>query len=81
MKGTASYRGDDIEVFFVADMERSDYGVPGSPVWYEPLNIDFAEIIILGKTYEEKELPPRLVDDLLSLVDETTFELEVEDFE
>jgi hypothetical protein len=35
MTMTATYSGEELNVTFVAQTERSDYGVPNSPVWYE----------------------------------------------
>jgi hypothetical protein len=43
------------EVVFYADVERCDYGVARSPIWYEidPNTIDFDEIWFLGKNYTQ----------------------------
>jgi hypothetical protein len=35
MTMTATYSGEELNVTFVASTERCDYGVEGSPVWYE----------------------------------------------
>jgi hypothetical protein len=35
MTVTATYNGEELNVTFVASIERCDYGVEGSPVWYE----------------------------------------------
>jgi len=49
-----------------ARMERTDYGVPGSPVWYEPEDIEFdLTINIAGVDVEIKDLPKVLRDALL----------------
>jgi hypothetical protein len=44
MTVTATYSGEELNVTFVASTERSDYGVPNSPVWYE-VNPDSIEIL------------------------------------
>jgi hypothetical protein len=49
-----------------ARMERTDYGVPGSPVWYEAEDIEFdLTINIAGVDVEIKDLPKVLRDALL----------------
>jgi hypothetical protein len=50
MTVTATYNGEELNVTFVASIERCDYGVEGSPVWYE-VKSDTIEIVhfdILG---------------------------------
>jgi hypothetical protein len=50
MEVQATYSGEELSVTFVAQTERSDYGVPNSPVWDE-VNPDTIEILtfdILG---------------------------------
>jgi hypothetical protein len=44
MTMTATYNGEELNVTFVAESERCDYGVEGSPVWYE-VNPDTIEIL------------------------------------
>lgn len=50
---------------------RSDYGVPGSPVWYEIEDIDIEEFEINGVAYTqdavEKEWAKDVADELYSL--------------
>jgi len=57
----------DIVVWFTADMEKTDYGVPGSPVWYEPVNIELDFVEILGVGLFPSYLPDVLVDELFNL--------------
>lgn len=64
------YSTEDIDVTFSADLVRSDYGVPGSPVWYEPENIEIEEIVIMGVAVKEKYLPVDLTYKILELADE-----------
>lgn len=63
-----------LNVQLSAHMERSDYGVPGSPVWYEPTDIEFAEytVTIAGVDVKIKDLPKVLVDALLDEAIEST---------
>ncbi len=77
MKGTAKYDGDEVYVWFSCDMEKSDYGVPGSPVWFEPQNIKIDEIEILGVGVKAKDLPSDLVNALHALSEEVEFEMEM----
>lgn len=41
---------------FECDFDVCDYGVPGSPVWYEASNITTDRVHIQNKTYTRKEL-------------------------
>ena len=46
---------------------RNDYGVPGSPVWYEIEDITVDEFVINGAVYTWKQLNntfPEIADDL-----------------
>lgn len=76
MKGSAKYSGEEVYVWFSCDMVRSDYGVPGSPVWFEPENIEIDEIEILGVDVKAKDLPSDLVNALHALSEEVEFEME-----
>ena len=57
-------------------MERNDYGVPGSPVWWEPAHEEIVSIEILGIEFDEKSLPSRLVDAIYSLSEVIEWEME-----
>jgi len=72
----AHYRGEEIEVHFVAESIRTDYGVPGSPVWQE-VDINTVEVdrlFILDTPINIKELPLALQDAILSLWNEVEFQ-------
>jgi len=58
----------DIDAALTAKMVRNDYGVPGSPVWYDAEDHDFADltITIAGVDIAIKDLPPVLRDAILS---------------
>lgn len=45
-----------VYVWATATTERSDYGVPGSPVWDEIVDIEVEEFEINGVVYTWKEL-------------------------
>jgi hypothetical protein len=76
MTVTATYDSGDIEVVFTAETERSDYGVPNSPVWDE-VNVDTIEIMyltILGVEVDPRQLPKDLLDAIDCLSAEVGFE-------
>jgi hypothetical protein len=56
-----------VSATLTASMVQTDYGVPGSPVWYEPEDIEFADytVCIAGVEVKLKDLPKSLVDALL----------------
>lgn len=71
MTVSATYRGEEIEVSFTAETERTDYGVPGSPVWDEidPTTIRVSSIEILGVDVKLSTLPEDLRDAIRGLAD------------
>jgi hypothetical protein len=72
----ATYSGEELSVTFVAQTERSDYGVPNSPVWNE-VNPDTIEILtfdILGIDVDPRVLPPELQNAIFALSNEVEFE-------
>jgi hypothetical protein len=76
MTMTATYNGEELNVTFVAESERCDYGVEGSPVWYE-VNPDTIEILhfdILGIDVDPRILPPELQRAIHALSGEVEFE-------
>jgi hypothetical protein len=76
MTVSATYRAEDIEVYFTAETERTDYGVPGSPVWDEiaPTSIRVASIEILGCDVRLETLPQDLQDAILGIADRLEWE-------
>jgi len=66
----ATYYGEDFDVTFTANTERSDYGVPGSPVWYEIVDVGIDRVAFLGVDVDPKTLPDKLYDNLLECADE-----------
>jgi len=71
----AYYKGEEIKVHFVAESVRTDFGVPGSPVWEEvDMNtIEVDQLFILDTPINIKELPQALQDAILSLWNEVEF--------
>jgi hypothetical protein len=71
----AYYKGEEIKVHFVAESVRTDFGVPGSPVWEEvDMNtVDVDQVFILDTPVDIKELPKALQDAILSLWIEVEF--------
>jgi hypothetical protein len=76
MTVTATYSGEELNVTFVAQTERSDYGVDGSPVWDEvnPDSIEILTLDILGIEVNPDILPPELQDAIFALCNEVEFE-------
>lgn len=80
MIAIATYTGDDIRVTFRTRMERSDYGVPGSPTWWEPVTdqAEIEDLEILGVAVDPKALPRDLVVAIYDLADGLDWEGDVE---
>lgn len=77
---TATYESDDLKVSFVCAMERVDYGVRGSPSWWEPVleRAEIDELEILGVTVDPAALPKELRRAIEGLADGLEWEGEVE---
>jgi hypothetical protein len=76
MTVTATYSGEELNVTFQAQTERSDYGVDGSPVWDEvnPDSIEILHFDILGIDVDFRVLPQELQDAIHALSNEVEFE-------
>lgn len=72
----ATYNGEEIVVTFYGDAVRNDYGVPGSPVWHEPDNIEIASLEICGVDVADpdRRLPPDALGAIMMLADECEWE-------
>ena len=72
----ATYSGEELSVTFVAQTERSDYGVPNSPVWDEvnPDSIEILHFDILGIDVDPRTLPQELQRAIHALSGEVEFE-------
>lgn len=53
----------EISVWLTGRAERSDYGVRGSPVWDEIVDVDVDQIEVDGETFSEKSLIERFGQD------------------
>ena len=62
----------DVGATIEARMVRGDYGVPGSPVWYDAEDHDFADLVIdiAGVNVAVKALPKELHDAILDIAAE-----------
>lgn len=71
----ATFTSGDLTINFRADGEKSDYGVPGSPVWWDvdPDSIVIDSIEILGHSVPLKSFPPELQKDLYECHSEAEF--------
>jgi len=65
MKRTATVETDDIEITFEAEVEQSDYGVPGSPVWDEITDVEVIAVELWGHDVDPKTLPKGLINDMM----------------
>ncbi len=50
------YTSEDVELTFSANMIRADYGVPGSPSWDEPEDVELDAVAIFGVPVDVKAL-------------------------
>ena len=68
----AIYNGAEMTVWFQAQSERCDYGVRGSPVWYEidPATVEVTDLEILGVHVDFEKLPGDLQEAIRALSDE-----------
>lgn len=73
---SGTYTSEDFFVTFTAKMDRTDYGVQGSPVWYEvdSSSVKVEAVEILGVEVEMKDLPFKLQAAIHNLNDEVEFE-------
>ena len=61
MKARAIFTGEEIEAEFEASAERDDYGVPGSPSWWEYTDAKLISFTIFDAEVLD-HLPPDVVD-------------------
>jgi hypothetical protein len=79
MIATAKYESDDLRVSFVCQMEHADYGVKGSPSWWEPVpeTAEIDELEILGVSVDPAALPKDLRLEIESLSNDLDWECEI----
>jgi hypothetical protein len=78
-KLSALYDEAGLEVFasVSANLVRNDYGVPGSPVWYEVDDATVDVFCINGVDYTFKELTAKVGDDAAELLNEICIEASI----
>lgn len=69
MAYAGTYRSEDVTVTFTCDMEKDHFGVPGSPVWDTPVNIQVYAVTILDVAVEINALPDNLQNAISELSD------------
>lgn len=76
MAKTATYYSEDdlICVTFESEGSMNDYGVPRSPVWWEPTEIKVHTLEIAGEEEVFNELSTKVQDAILSLADEIPYD-------
>jgi hypothetical protein len=67
---TGTYRGEQIEICFACKIEKTDYGVPGSPKVDELVDVEVTSVSILGVEIDPATLPPALFGEITHLADE-----------
>jgi len=67
---TATTETEDMVISYEAETERSDYGVPGSPVWYEIVDVEVVGVEIMGYEVDPKTLPKELIAELREMAPE-----------
>jgi len=79
MIATATYESEDLRVTFVCQMEHADYGVKGSPSWWEPVpeTAEIDELEILGVSVDPAALPKDLRLAIESLSNDLDWECEI----
>jgi hypothetical protein len=79
MIATATYESEDLRVTFVCQMEHADYGVKGSPSWWEPVpeTAEIDELEILGVSVDPAALPKDLRLAIESLSSDLDWECEI----
>lgn len=70
MTKTLTYKSESITVTFASGGCMSDYGVPHSPVWWEPTDIEVAELYILGEKQDFNKLDGKVKASILMLTDD-----------
>jgi len=73
MRAQTTVNYDDVQAVFSATLVKDDYGVPGSPTWWSPEDIELEEATILDVTFSGKKevdtLPDKLVEALYEMAD------------
>lgn len=77
-EGVGRHLTGSVDIEFNCRMECSDYGVPGSPSWWEPIidSITIQSIEILGVQVTEDSLPKEVIDAIYELSQEIEWEMD-----
>jgi len=65
MSLTATVETQEMVITFEAEVEQSDYGVPGSPVWDEITDVEVIAVELWGYDVDPKTLPKGLINEML----------------
>lgn len=67
MSHMGTYRSEDVTATFTCNMVKDSYGVPGSPVWDTPVDIELNSVTILDVEVNIDALPDDLQNAINSL--------------
>jgi len=70
MTKTVTHEGEEITVTFSSVGEMTDLGVPRSPVWWTPTDVEVESLFILDQEQDFDKLSAEVQNAILSLVDE-----------
>ena len=71
---TATFSGQELTVTFNGRAVKADYGVSGSPVWTEVVDIEVQSLKILGIDVDINALPDALQKAIMDISDDLEFE-------
>lgn len=74
MRLRAILNSDDFSAIFTARGVREDYGVPGSPSWWQPEDIELVSFDFCGREIPLKELPDAIEAALLEQAEDLDWE-------
>jgi len=69
----AHYEDPLTEIVFTGVMSKTDYGVPGSPVFDEVEEVEIDSLTLAGTEIDIRTLPITVINIYLSLADECEF--------
>jgi hypothetical protein len=72
MSRFATFKGEEITVTFSSVGCWDDYGVPNSPTWWTPTEIEVESLSILDHEQDFETLSPKIQNEILSLTDNFT---------
>lgn len=66
----ATYNSEDFSVTFEANRVLNDYGVKGSPTWYELEDVTITAFVFLGLNMPLEHIPDNVYDALCEYANE-----------